>query len=198
MNSAPPRISLAAIVISLCLLLASVSLSQTPGTGAISGVVYDPSNRVVANAEVQATNEATQLSRSVHTTAEGLFRVSLLPPGTYDITVKQPGFAENMSHAIQVTVSETASLTVTLAVAGVKQSIDVENSSSVAEVESATVGGLVDGAAIQTLPLSSRNFTQILGLSPGVVVDLPSATALGHGTQNVASNGATPTSNNIQ
>ena len=86
----------------------------------------------------------------------------------------------------------------TLAVSGVKQSIDVENPSSVVNVESATLGGLVDGAAIQALPLSSRNFTQILGLSPGVVVDVPSATALGNGTQNVASNGATPTSNNIQ
>ena len=95
MNAVRTPLSLTTLVISLCLLLASVSLSQTPGTGAISGVVYDPSNRVVANAEVQATDEATRLSRSVRTTAEGQFRVSLLPPGTYDVTVKQPGFAEN-------------------------------------------------------------------------------------------------------
>ena len=68
----------------------------------------------------------------------------------------------------------------------------------IAELESSTLGGLVDQTAIQALPLSNRNYTQILGLSPGVVVDLPNATNLGRGTQNVASNGATPTSNNIQ
>ena len=56
----------------------------------------------------------------------------------------------------------------------------------------------MDQTAIQALPLSNRNYTQILGLSPGVVVDLPNATGLGSGTQNVASDGAAPTSNNIQ
>jgi hypothetical protein len=45
----------------MCLLALAVNaFGQTPGTGAISGVVYDPSNRVIANAEVLAVNEATQ------------------------------------------------------------------------------------------------------------------------------------------
>ena len=65
-------------------------------------------------------------------------------------------------------------------------------------MESSTLGGVVDETAILALPLASRNFTQILGLAPGVVVDLPNAAQLGRGTQNVASNGATPTANNIQ
>ena len=56
----------------------------------------------------------------------------------------------------------------------------------------------MDETAIKALPLSNRNYTQILGLSPGVIVDLPNAAQLGRGTQNVASNGATPTANNIQ
>ncbi len=180
------------------LLLMSTAFGQTPGTGAISGMVYDPANRLVANAQVLAVNEATHDSRSVTTTAEGVFRVPLLPPGTYTVTVKEAGFAENTSRSIQVTVSETTSLNVTLAVTTAGESVQVEGYVSVAELESSTLGGLVDDTAIQSLPLSSRNYTQILGLAPGVVVDLPTATALGNGTQNVASNGATPTANNIQ
>jgi len=74
----------------------------------------------------------------------------------------------------------------------------VNGGAQIAELESSTLGGLVDDAAIQSLPLSSRNYTQILGLSPGVAADLPTATVLGNGIQNVASNGATPTANNIQ
>src|SRR6202000_2680544 len=77
-------------------------------------------------------------------------------------------------------------------------SVQVGGSSEIAELESSTLGGLVDERAIQALPLSSRNYTQILGLSPGVIAALPTATVLGNGTQNVASNGATPTANNIQ
>jgi len=172
--------------------------AQTPGTGAISGLVYDSSNRVVANAEVQAVNQATHVARSATTTAEGVFRVPLLLPGPYTVTVKAAGFAEDTSRSIEVTVSETASLNVTLAVAGVKQTVQVDDRASVAELESSTLGALVDDAAIQALPLSNRNYTQILGLSPGVVVALPTAAALGSGSQNVVSDGGKATANNIQ
>ena len=67
-----------------------------------------------------------------------------------------------------------------------------------AETESSTLGRAVEPESIQLLPLANRNYTQILGLSPGVVVALPDATALGRGTQNVSSEGAKTTSNNIQ
>src|SRR5580658_2682141 len=101
---------------------------QAPGTGAISGVVYDPSNRVIGNAEVLATNEATYVFRSVVTTAEGIFRVALLPPGSYSVTVKAGGFGERTSKSILVTGSETTALNVTLAIAGASASVRVTGS----------------------------------------------------------------------
>ena len=68
-------------------------------------------------------------------------------------------------------------MTVTLAVAGTTTNVQVSGSSDIAELESSTLGGLVNERAIHALPLSSRNYTQILGLSPGVIADLPTATA---------------------
>ena len=179
-------------------LLMSTAFGQTPGTGAISGIVYDPTNRVVANAEILAVNEATHVSRAVTTTVEGVYRVPLLSPGSYVVTVKAAGFASHTSKVIEVTVSETTSLNVTLAIATASMSVQVTNDAELADLESSTLGGLVNDRAVQALPLSSRNYTQIMGLSPGVVADLPTATVLGNGTQNVASNGATPTANNVQ
>ena len=173
-------------------------LGQTPGTGAISGIVYDPAGKVVSNASVEARDESTRVARSVTTTQEGLFRVPLLPPGSYTVSVTAQGYAVNTSQPIRVVVSETSSLSITLALASTSTSVLVNGNSRLVNVESSTVGGLVDETAIQALPLSNRNYTQILGLSPGVIVDLPDASELGRGTQNVASNGATPTANNIQ
>src|ERR1700723_961844 len=197
MNSLSPCHLFAGVTV-FAVLLAGNTFGQTPGTGAISGIVYDPTNRVIANAEVLADNEATHLSRQVVTTAEGVFRVPLLPAGIYAVTVNAPGFAARTSEHIRVTVGETSSLDVTLTVAGTGATVRVGSDAQIAQLESSTLGGLVDETAIQGLPLSTRNYTQILGLAPGVVVDLPNATALGNGTQNVASNGATPTANNIQ
>ena len=198
MNAALKRRFSAALLLLLLTSMVGPGFGQTPGTGAISGVVYDPASRVVAKASVVAVNQATHATRSVSTNADGLFRIPLLPPGVYEVTVTQPGFAVSSSRAIQVIVSQTTSVNVTLALAGVEQSVQAKAFASAADLESSTLGGSVGSTAINTLPLSSRNYTQILGLSPGVIVDLPSATALGNGTQNVASNGATPTSNNIQ
>ncbi len=172
--------------------------AQTPGTGAISGIVYDPANKVVQNATVLAVDEETGFSRSVTSGAEGAFRIPLLLPGTYTLTVSAQGFVASTLHFVPVTVSLTNSVNMTLAVAGASTEVQVTGKAQIADLESSTLGGLVDQASIQTLPLSNRNYTQILGLSPGIVVDLPSATSLGSGTQNVASNGATPTANNIQ
>jgi hypothetical protein len=183
----------------MALLVAALPISgQTPGTGAISGTVYDPGNRVVANAKVVAINMATHFARSVATTSEGVFRLPLLVPGGYTVTVSAPGFAASTSRSIQVTASETTSLKIILSLASVGQSVQVSAGAEEADFEGSTLSGLVDQTAIQSLPLSNRNYTQILGLSPGVVVDLPNATALGTGTQNVASDGATPLSDNIQ
>jgi len=180
------------------LVLTAIAWGQTPGTGAISGVVSDPAGKLISNAEVIAVNEGTHVSRSVTTTAEGVFRLSLLTPGRYAISVKADGFGEHTSRAVVVTGSETSSLSVTLAVAGTNATVQVTNDTEMAEVESSTLGRAVEQEAVQALPLANRNYTQILGLSPGVIVALPDATALGRDSQNVTSNGAKTTSNNIQ
>jgi hypothetical protein len=182
----------------LVLFLSASAVAQTPGTGAIAGLVYDPDGRVAQNAEVTVMDNATHFSRSAKTTDEGLFRVPLLTPGLYTVTVTVPGFAENKLNAVEVSVSHTTSLSLRLIVAPANSSIEVKADTISADTANATLGGLVNATAIRALPLSSRNYTQILGLSPGVIADLPTATTLGNGTQNVTSNGATPTSNNIQ
>jgi hypothetical protein len=196
MNSAPRRKNFARLAV--LLFLVSAAFGQAPGTGAISGVVYDLSGRVVTSADVLALNEATHLSRSVTTTPEGLFRVPLLLPGSYTVTVTAAGFAVSSSHGIRVTVSETTSLSLTLAIATARESVQVAGDAEMAQLESSTLGRAVEQESIQALPLANRNYTQILGLSPGVVVSLPDATELGRGTQNVTANGAKTTSNNIQ
>ena len=172
--------------------------AQTPGTGAISGAVLDPTNRAVTKAEVTVVNQQTHASREVQTSSEGLFRVPLLVPGTYSVSVSSPGFAGSSATEIPVVSGEVSSINVTLRVATARVDVQVNGGADRTELESSTIGGLVDTTAMETLPLSSRNYTQIIGLSPGVIADLPTATTLGNGTQNVASNGATPTANNIQ
>jgi hypothetical protein len=193
MNSSPLRQYFATYVMFL-LAFTIDTFGQAPGTGAISGLVTDASNGEISHAEVEAVNEATHASRSVFTSADGVFRVPLLLPGSYTVTVKAMGFAPLRSQPILVTVSETTTINLTVAVAGVGTTLQVNAEEEMVQQESSTLGRAVEQEAIEALPLANRNFTQILGLSPGVVVALPDATELGRGTQNVTSNGAKTTS----
>ena len=182
-----------------CIILAALrAAAQTPGTGAISGTVFDSAHRVIVGADVAAVDQATHAARAVKTGARGDFRFSLLPPGDYAITFAAVGFATGTICPVKVAVGEVQALDATLYVKNATAAVSVTADQQIADLESSTLGSLVDRQTIESLPLANRNFTQILGLSPGVVVDLPNAAQPGSGTQNVASNGATPTANNIQ
>ena len=192
-----PRLHISVTIIGL-LSLIPCAPCQTPGTGAIAGIVFDPATKAVGNATVTIVNSQTHQSRSVVSSAQGFFQIALLAPGQYTVSSTAPGFATSELNAVEVTASQTTSVRLNLAIASRSMTVQVSGAAEPVELVSSTLGGLVDETAIRSLPLSNRNYTQILALSPGVIVDLPNATALGSGTQNVASNGATPTANNIQ
>jgi hypothetical protein len=190
-------IAKAAQVAALCL-MSSVSLAQTPGTGAIAGSVTDPSGAVLSQAKVWVVSDSTGVARSTMSSAEGNFRVSLLSPGMYSVSADASGFQKMQIRSVHVGTSEIVTVELKLAIGTKSESLEVTSLADMVQTENSTLGGVVNEAAIRTLPLSSRNYTQILGLSPGVIADLPMATVLGNGTQNVAANGAMPTANNIQ
>lgn len=182
----------------LAVLQAALSWGQAPGTGALEGAVFDPAGRPIANAEVQVENEATHALRTVATNSAGRFTVSLLPPGNYRSSVEVSGFSREIARGLPVVVSETAMVEFHLQMATVAAELEVNAVAEIAETQSSALGRAVEAESIQALPLSNRNFTQILSLSPGVVVGLPDATALGRGTQDVTANGSKTTANNIQ
>ena len=56
----------------------------------------------------------------------------------------------------------------------------------------------MDSRGVAALPLATRNFTQILGLSPGAATYLPDSSGVGRNTQAISVNGARVTQNNYQ
>jgi hypothetical protein len=182
----------------ILLVITGTALGQAPGTGAITGTVYDPSGSTVSGATVSVTSDSTGLERTIISASTGTFTVPLLSPGSYTVKVSASGFNVSAVHAVSVVVSETSAVELHLSIASANVSVEVKPSIEMAQLESSTLGRALNQQMIEAIPLSSRNFTQILALSPGVVVALPDATALGKGTQDVTANGNKPTANNIQ
>ncbi len=81
---------------------------QGGATGAISGTVTDVSGALVADADLQIFNSATDsLVRRQSTGPDGSFVATLLPPGTYYLVVNKTGFSEAKATGIEVRVTET-------------------------------------------------------------------------------------------
>ena len=173
-------------------------LAQAPGTGAIAGILSDPSGAVISNARVVIVSEETNLSRPLTTGVDGSFRATLLPPGDYSVQVAEAGFKPATVKSIHVSVTETAVVNITLQVGSTAVAIEVSGTPELAQTQTATLGRPTEERDIEALPLANRNFSQILANSPGVLVAVPNAGELGKANQNVFANGGKSTSNNFQ
>jgi len=174
--------------------LAPTTLAQTSGT--ISGTVADNSGALIPNARVAARNLTNGERRDTVTGANGQYAFPLLPPGQYEIEVSQSGFATTIRR-VALGVTERIAVDFALQPSSVKEQVEISSAAPLLQTESAALGRVVEGAAVKELPLSTRNFTQLLALSPGASAPLSDAGALGRGTQNISSGGARLGSNAV-
>jgi Carboxypeptidase regulatory-like domain/TonB dependent receptor len=181
--------------------------AQTAETGALAGSIVDPSGASVAEATVEATNAATGQTRTSVSQENGRYILALLPPGDYRVTIRKPGFKEKVEESVHIDVVGTTRLDIAMDLGAVSEKITVEAQPTMTDTDSSTLGRVVNQQAIEGLPLVTRNYTQIIGLSPGIEAPVTNATELGRGsggvspTQTTAGlfvNGARSYDNNFQ
>ncbi len=108
------------------------------------------------------------------------------------------GFKTSEVASVTLNVTETPEVDRTLEVGAQSDQITVAATTEALQTQSSTLGTVVDSKAVVELPLSSRNYTQIVGLSAGVSGGVNNATQFGKGTQDYSVNGADPGQNNYQ
>jgi hypothetical protein len=182
------------------LLLASVGFPQSASTGAIAGTITDPQGAVVSGASVTATDMTTGEKRTTISSGTGTYLLPLLPPSTYRVEVTKSGFKLSLRNAVPVHITETTTLNVKTEVGAAIQTIEVTANADLLKTEDATLGQVVDQKEMESLPLVTRNYTQILGLSAGVSADPFNAGELGRGGINdgISSGGSNFLDNNFQ
>jgi hypothetical protein len=171
-------------LLAVCLLLSWVrqpGLAQSASSGAVSGTVTDPANAVVVGATITATNQATGEKRTVGSGATGGYLLPFLPPGTYSIEASAKGFKQANYRDVRVVITETVKLDIRLAVGAVQDVVTVEGRATQLQTESTSLGQVTSGEILNSLPLVTRNYTQIIALNPGVASEVTDASAVGKG-----------------
>jgi hypothetical protein len=191
-----PSIRKLALLISI-VCWSGLVFAQGGATGAITGTVQDASGAVVPGAKVSVVSESTgQVLRQLRTDTSGAFTVALLPVGTYSVDVSAPGFATTKFPGVIVRITETTRMTAALKVTGVIETVEVQSQVATVETTAATTGESLGSTTITTLPLATRNFQQLLTLSPGASSDLNNASQLGRGQVFIHVNGGREDNNN--
>jgi len=162
------RITLAVI---LALVLSAPAFAQA--TGAITGVISDPSGGVMPGVTVEATNTGTGQVRTTVSGADGFYTLPLLQPGRYDLRATISGFKPVVRQAVDVSVGDTSRADIKLTVGGLEESVTVAAETPLVETSHATLGITIDQQKIIDLPLNGRNFTQLGTLIPGVASPPP-------------------------
>ncbi len=157
-------------------------------TGTISGTVTDQSGAVIGAASVTVTETQTGIVHSAATNADGAFSLLALPVGRYQLNVQSPGFQAYEQTGIIVDVNSAIQVAVQMSLGGVNTKVIVQADPVQVETINTQIGDVIQSKKIEALPLNGRNYTDLLGLQPGVV---PVST--GSGTSGTP----TPTSGNV-
>ena len=167
--------------VALALALAGVAGGQTASTGALTGVTLDPSGAVLAGIILRLINEDASEVKSATSDNNGRFAFVLLPPGTYAVEASKADFKPVTQRDIHVHVTETLRLELRLELATRVERMQVSSNPLMVQLDTAALGRAVDKDTVSRLPLATRNFTQITGLSPGVAAGVYNAGELGTG-----------------
>jgi hypothetical protein len=162
------------LVIIVGLLLVPLASWAQQSTGTITGTIYDSSGALIPGAKITVKNLNTNFTWSSVTTSAGEYQVPFVPAGAYQITAEAQGFTKTVRTGITLSVNETVRADLTLTVGPVTQQVTVEANATPVATESSDVGNTVSGTQTEALPLSTRQFIQMLTLEPGVSSDIVS------------------------
>ncbi len=141
-------------------------------TGSISGVVKDPTGAVIPNAEVTVLNVDTNISQTIHTDSLGSYSFLALPVGRYKLSVRTTGFEAYEQTDIALNDNDKLRFDISLKVGQVTEQIQVTAAAVHVETANTQLGDVVQSRTMESLPLNGREFTNLLGLQPGVVPEL--------------------------
>jgi len=159
-----------------CRLIRSLLLLAVPlfafGQGeraTITGTVTDSTKATVPEATVTIRNVSTNVVTHTTTNSAGLYFITSIPPGTYDLTVEKSGFRPSKVDNIPLTTGLAATQDVVLEVGAVQQAVEVSATAVQLEAQSTDLNSVLTTRAVADLPILGRDPLSFSSVVPGVI-----------------------------
>ncbi len=168
------------------LLLLCLPAYSQGGSARILGTVSDQSGGVVAGATVSVLDTERGVTRTLTTDDAGEYNAPNLIPGSYVVRVEANGFKKIERTGIVLEVGKEVRVDLTVQPGEQAQTVTVTEAAPLVETSNATLGGTLNNADINDMPLNGRNYQNLLTLRPGVTAQP------GGGPWTQSSNGVRP------
>ena len=141
------------VFVGLLVILFSLPSCLRAQTASITGTITDPSGGLVPNAKVTAVNVFTGASQSAQTDESGVYRITNLNPGTYDLRIEHPSFNPMLYSHVQLRVDQVLTIDAKMPIGGVREEIRVRGESvAPIDLNDAQISNVVDNRQIEDLP----------------------------------------------
>jgi hypothetical protein len=136
-------------------------------SGSVKGTVQDSTGAVIPNVKVSLKNLSTNSTRQTTSNSSGEWTLVAVPPARYSVTVSQVGLRDEV-RTFELSVGQQLRVDVMLSVGNVTETATVNASGEMLETSSSDMSNIRSEQQVKDLPLNSRNFTQLVQLTPGV------------------------------
>ncbi len=134
----------------------------------ITGIVRDTSGAVLPGVAVEASSDVLiERVRVGITDDTGRYRITGLPPGTYNMTFTLPGFSTIRREGLSLAGSFVATVDVNLQIGALEETITVTGQAPVVDVSSAQRQQVISSEVMGSIP-ASRSYENLAALVPGI------------------------------
>ena len=154
-------------VFAVTLVLVSPTLAQEY-RGRVQGALTDETQLAVPGAQITLRNDATGVTVTRTTGAEGRYLFDYVDPGTYTLTAELPGFATVVQRNVLVQARGDVTVDVSMKVAALSETVTVDAQPIAVQFNTSTKDLTLDQNLLESIPNITRNPTQLAYLSPVV------------------------------
>ena len=155
--------------LAIVMLLTVPLLAQTGAR--IDGTVADQTGAVVPNAKITALNVKTQIAKQATSNAQGLYLITPVDPGIYNITVEATGFTKSVMNGVEVNVAGTYTADFKLTVGSTSESVEVVANQVTVQTSESAISRAITLKDIDTLPQLGRTPITLAVYQPGVQIN---------------------------
>lgn len=156
---------LALAVVCACVCLSSQAQSVY---GSIQGTITDKTGAAIPGTQITAREINTGVVQNVTSNQDGIFAISNMRPGTYQVYAEREGFARFVNQSVTVRVGDHITLNMSLQLSNVTSTVEVTSQPPLVRTDDTIVGAVIEEVTIKQLPLSGRSAFDLALLTPGV------------------------------